>query len=1165
MTRFPSDTVEPAMSRRSTAPLEAVILPDLPPPRRNRWGIVLVSAAFLACLAVIVAVIWGIGTLATTGRRAPTDNQSLAEHWEEPAERLANIKRAMTSAEVGASAGELRDFHRLLARVASAARASDREAHLSCIDLNLLVHRISQHPQVRGNRDFSSWSIKSELEVGLAPFSQVGEFSIVRVERGNREDQVLLYTVDWDYSITTACRWWLVRHGRNWRLFDWERLDYEQSLAHTWAIRDSIHRDPLSYNYTVLRGAVDAASSLPGGRYAGPRRAGGTDLASLIDDPLPAVIHDAAMIDLAWALVGQSRPGDAIRAANSLARPQDHPGYLIVRARAHNEMNRHSEALADARQYEQAAGPDPLALEQAAMALAHLGRHREAADCWRSMLRLAPNHREALTNFCRLSDPDQRGELAEILRATRQPTETAASQAQAAILQDDLALFKQLADFLEKAAPGSPAAIAAGAQRLACQGQHDRAAAEFQRAAAAEFRPDKKEQYFHQFLEAMTDAGKIAEGYAAASDPQAAFDYLTSGWEEHESDLTNAQLKELLAAHARRVPGDGHADFLAGQLHMREGDYALAEAKFEAAIDKAADDEQEYYRSEQIEALYRLGRSREAYQRHGQTPSAFRSLARLMESDGQWDELRDLIAQHRRVHDDDRWADYYAALDYRERGERAMALQAISQAEQDEQLKSICTWLKRTLLIEASLTGQLFASAENPQEEFLNLARILMYRQNWEALDELLRNRPPQLEGDVEVVELWSDVLFRQGRIEEALQALHGWSELAASSPLHVRRELAEREVRCLLRLDRVPEARHAAERAAAELGMHRPLVMVLLAGGDFASLRQQLEDPAVQSAISAQSIDSDRELVPLLVRPELADLRARLTVPVTSMDADAAERLILLVREPPQLTSKQLAERLAELGLGDARIVPVSAASRDQHASTRSSFAVQNKDHLLLVSVGAVPYWKPSGISPAPRDAALRAILEQHGGYIVVESLSGESDPHAQAARLVRQLAAEFQDVLAVYGRRPGSHEWRLVPFDDALLAELKSGAFLSQQQKAGGKLDLSDRERYPNDGPLSTASHAGEARRRAAIELARQMHSGSAPPTQVRIAMWRGHACEALWLDVVAARRDPYGDWQLVGELTADCALRPALLKGTRLLIEPYEVEGLRAAMPQ
>ena len=176
-------------------------------------------------------------------------------------------------------------------------------------------------------------------------------------------------------------------------------------------------------------------------------------------------------------------------------------------------------ALADVRRYQELAGRDPLA-SQEADSLVELDRHEEAAQCWRDMLHLVPNHTEALGNFCRLASPAQRPELTKILRAMRQPIQAAVDQAQAALSRDDLETFELLAEFVKAEAPDSPAAIALDAQRLEYDGHHEQAATRFRQAADAEFRPDRKQEYFQQFLQAMTAAGKLTEGYAAAPIPR---------------------------------------------------------------------------------------------------------------------------------------------------------------------------------------------------------------------------------------------------------------------------------------------------------------------------------------------------------------------------------------------------------------------------------------------------------------------------------------------------------------------------------------------------------------------------------------------------------------------------------------------------------------------
>lgn len=1154
-------TAESAVSRRSTAPLEAVVLPDLPPPRRNRWGVVLVGAAFLGCLTVIVGIIWGIGTLATTARRAATDSTSLVEHWEEPAERLANLKRAMSSRDVGASAAELRDIHRLLARVANACQSSDDDAFIACTDLNLLVRRISRHPLVRDDRSFSPSTVKRELEEGLTtPVERMGEVSIVRVERGERDDLALVYAVDWDYGSATASRWWLVRHGRNWRLFDWERLDFEQSLAERWANRDAIYDDPQRYNYTVLREAIDATPDAQGGRSSGQSRPTAVDLASFIDDPLPEAIHDASMFDLAWTLIGQGRPTDAIKAANALHRPQDHPGYLIIRARAHSDLNRYREALADAQEYERIAGPDPLALEQAANALAQLGRHMEAAACWRDMMRLAPNHGQALHSYCRLAEPHQRTDLAAILAATRQPIEAAARAAQFAIYEDDPELLNELVDFTARTAPGSPAAIAIAAQRLAFEGRHEQAAAEFKRASEAEYRPDKRMQYFNEHLDAMKEGGKLAQGYAAAADAQAAFDYLTAGWEDDEGDLSDAQLQELLSAHHRRVPGDARADYLAGQLLMRAGDFAGADAKFQAAIDKAADEDKEYYRSGRIEALVRLERGLEAYQTFGMTPEVFRSVASDLQLDQRWDELLKLIAKHKLTHPDDRWADYYEALVRREQGAPALALAALAQAQQgDEQIKSACRWLKRPLLIQAGRLQELIDSTER-RASFLELARELAGREDWKRLDELYLSQGSSLANDAEAVDVRTEALFGQGRYVEAAAAITARDPGQQPGDPATEQQLAERHVRCLLRQKKLDEARQVAQRAASELGWHKPQVMVALASGNLAAAGELLQNPTTRQAVLENDIDQDPELASLLHHPELHDLRDQLTVPLTITGAEIDEYLVLLFREPPPSSEQGWSARLARIGIEGARIRPIAGPEDGQ----RQSWLVEHEQKSLLVTIGVGPYWEAGPRQRLPRAGELAKALKEHHGYVVLEVGRGELDAsQPEELALMRQLAAELcseAGALAVAGWHPQETNWRLVMIDEVLADELHRGAFLKDRPRAGEAFAMSDRQRYPLE-EAGESSHSEQAmRRRAAIKLARSVQRGTGEVVQVRAMMWRGHAREAPWFRVVGARRDANGSYVLIGEMLTDSVLRPAVRKGTRVVIVPHEVLEIR-----
>ena len=155
------------MPAKPTAPLEAVVLPDLPPPRGRGMQWALVLGLLTLVVGLVSAGIWGMGRLATGLRGGPSDASSLIDHWETPAERLVNIKAAMNAGELNCGPGELRDFQRVLGRVANAARNSDDTAWRSCVDINQMVRRIGRPPAARRDPALSSWTLKSELQTGL--------------------------------------------------------------------------------------------------------------------------------------------------------------------------------------------------------------------------------------------------------------------------------------------------------------------------------------------------------------------------------------------------------------------------------------------------------------------------------------------------------------------------------------------------------------------------------------------------------------------------------------------------------------------------------------------------------------------------------------------------------------------------------------------------------------------------------------------------------------------------------------------------------------------------------------------------------------------------------------------------------------------------------------
>jgi hypothetical protein len=445
--------------------------------------------------------------------------------------------------------------------VANAARNDDDDAWRSCVDINQLVRRIGRHPAARSDPAIMSWTLKTDLQSGLVSPTGLGEQRIVRVERGRREDQVLVYTVEGNYYQTCAFRWWLARSGRNWRVVDYERLDHGQSLAESWAVRGAIDRDPNKWSYYTQQTMLENVDS---GIRGTAQQSNAAQLDAQLYVQLPAIVHDVSRLDLAWSMIGQNLPASALKACDAVKKPDEHAGVYLVRAHALDRLHRYQQALAEAGRYQQLAGRDPQALAIEANALEQLEDYAGAAGKWRELLALSPHYAEAQRNIARLADARQRAELPQILAQLDKPVDAAAEQARSALYRDDYATYDALVEFICARSADSPALVALAADRLNHEEQYEAAAEQYLKASKAEWLPELKQQYFQSYLSAMAQAGKAAEGYAQADDAAKAFEWLTSGYESEEAIIPAAQLAALLEAHRRRMPSDAKVEYYEG-------------------------------------------------------------------------------------------------------------------------------------------------------------------------------------------------------------------------------------------------------------------------------------------------------------------------------------------------------------------------------------------------------------------------------------------------------------------------------------------------------------------------------------------------------------------------------------------------------------------------
>jgi hypothetical protein len=1142
-------------------------------PRRGGYGgKILVFLAFFVLLGLFTAGMVGLAMVLAAKKGTAAGPDNFVEYWETAAERLANISAAMASREPGCSTAELRDLQRFFARLENGIRSGDDEAWRKCVDLNLLVQRIAAHPAVRDDGSFNRSWIKSRLEYELTSPELAGSLSILRVERGNRDDQLLVYTLDEGYGELYTFRWWLARSGRQWRLFDYDRIDYGQSLAAGWALSEAIVDDPYQYNYTRLYEAIDSATEthLAGPQYLrGTARyvSAGTDssLTTVVDLPQPTLAYQLTRLDLAWRFHWHGQPSEALRMCEQVKSPAECAGILLVRAQAERAMGRSAPALAAAEAYAALVGETPDALAELGYALEACQRRQEAAEKWLRLAEKSPDSERALDQFTRLAGREQLPALREVLLRARDPLETASRLGESALMFNRYAAHEWLAQFVHDEAPGSALDLSLEGAFLEAVEEYVPAAERFLAASKLEWLPAKQEEYVDRHLRAMIELGRGDRAMRDAADPKGAFDRLLSEVEEdleYEWDSVHLdQLGPVLAAYREREPADARGDYYAGILLLRAQRWSEAEACFQRAAGKGSD---EWLTTQitdrRIEASYRRGKMLPVYRELGRTPEVFRALAGLCSGDKAWSDLQTLIAEHRLHQPEDPWIDYYLAQEAAGReayGEAAAALARAARAGGEE---FDFPWMRNRYLVEAGQMREALRLGDDREATFQQIASLIESDGKWQKLLELAEL--PEASGLADQPKRRLQALFELGRYYDFLEAAPSHVEAALRGDSGLDVQLVTNAVRAHLRVGQLEEARELALRIEKELADPVPLVMVLIAERDFAALGEKLQEKALVDRLLSDRLHLDPELAPLLMSLELADIRRGWMLPAPF--EPRAGRLVLWLRDSvPDPSEAALAADLSQVAGTEVHVVPIPAAA----GSTRQSFRLETSHGTLVVTFGTAALEDCRPIE-SPALTALIAACDEAGSWVAIDFPPvapglREEILETWACRLVREWATSRTwgetPIVAVGGDR--KNKSKLTHVSDETLEQLRRGEFLTKGPWLPLEIVHFDwvdfQSQRAERGDLELLPP--RARRAAQARLALELLGGKPSGQEFACDLLRGAAVERVWLRGVGAEQEEYYT-TLQGELLADSQLWPHLTAGTKVKLVMGELKAVR-----
>jgi hypothetical protein len=496
----------------------------------------------------------------------------------------------------------------------------------------------------------------------------------------------------------TKVRWWLIKQPGGWKVYDLEELDMGTRLSSLMGsmldqgVIRQLMADPTRFQNAATAIREGAVAIVLQRDVAEAERQ--LNLTRGIDLPAPL----AALREILDGRIRLER-GDgegALERFDEVERLM--PGIPVLglaRASALASLARYDEALPLVQKYQAELGPSADSLLVEGVCLEGLNRAADAATAYRKALDDHPALADAFDGLRRVLPNAKKAELGDRLAKTRDPAKLFDQLTNLARQDQDDAAVEAYEAAFRKLLPNDPRGITAKISRLVKAEKFADAAAEM-KAGLAVVPADKRLQVLNSYLFEMLGADRAAEGYAAAPDADArgAFRLLADDLEDYfldgdaDSGKYTRQLRELIAAHKKRIPNDPWTGYFEGTLLQHAKKYEEAGQKFaeaQAAYRKAKpttkekekDWEADRFRSRRVACLLALKQGPKAYAEIGPAEETFLQLAHAYEFAKDWEALEAMIATHRREQAKDRNGAYWAANVLYLRGKYADAAPAL--------------------------------------------------------------------------------------------------------------------------------------------------------------------------------------------------------------------------------------------------------------------------------------------------------------------------------------------------------------------------------------------------------------------------------------------------------------------------------------------------------
>jgi len=1051
----------------------------------------------------------------------------------------AQAAAAFNGDDVGVGKRDLRKVSVLLDALAKAVREDDETAFRRLIDVDRLFEQIHRVGLTRLNR-FEAERMKMELRGDVDPPGNWQRYDIARIDLADNGNDALVYAYLWNDQDSISSCFWITRDGDEWKLYDWELLEYGYRKSKIYAGTMAAGDDPrFGITDLAFEDIEEAGNAIDDYEFD---EAADHLLRAQSSDVLP-MFRNAVLIRLgfSWSLCDRDR--EAVETFRKITPPETAPVTFYGQAIALQGLGKYKEALETAAKYEDMLGFNPKVTMLRAELLAEMGRTEEAADRWQRLLKFDPEDIDALASLAPLLADDEKDVIVECLDNLADPMDAIDELALPCFWRDDTALLETLVRYEKEHLPDSPHTEYLLGLIDEIDEQYDAAAAHYRLAWEAESDEERQNHYVENYLDAMSDGGQAVVGYENAPDPSHAFLYLAEGYEQQESLISRDELVPLVAAHLRRTPDDPWAHYYQGVLWREDDRFDDAAEQFRTAL-KNADEEylETWWRNELAQTLLDAGHLQQAYQTLEPPADAFRSLAEHCQYSEKFENLMRLIELHRAVEPHDELLDHYEALVHKREGNLAEAERLVKRgyaAASDEDTKTTYRSLWLTIRLESANPESAYRDIPDAADDFNLMANRLAARERWPALRRLIgahravRPADPQLVfHDVRLAWLTDD-------FETVCSLLRSWpADKLADLERWQLSSLRDWRFRSLLRLDRQSDAMAAAREYYEDDDDPSQLAVVHALRKDADALAG-LMDELAQSSFSPYGDEDVGRLV--LGDPVFRTLR-REYPPLPAHFDTANKEVVLLLREPISWNADRLREAIKDLTEPAAASEVTAIASEAENS--KHSFLVRIGEHTLSVTMAGGAYDREQEVT----DPLLRAALADHNAWLAVDWFRSSDEKAARS--LARRVACVLADegCLAFYLDTPeqlvnNTPEFRQIMLNDPLASETaESGEYAWL---------------YHDEADAPDAEQALRAMRRGLRDFRTAFDNRkSEDEFLIQIALNLGHLSELHWLRVLRIETEANGRNAFVAAATSDSQLVPEFRQGEPIRFGKYHI---------